>query len=630
MAAIITEQFRKENAKILLNDIKNDANYYVGIGQQDSFADTFSTNDSAPYPAGTYGDQQRVLAHLTGLFKVGPNDATTVIPRVDSDRFATYKEYDPLDPSCFYPSTGTLPCYITVGANHIYLCIRKTEFAAAASSINDVYASDNDYGIKEMGDGYTWAYLGTYDQYNDINTTSFVSVSNDTSVSTDAGLNTPAEGSIIISANAYIKFTAKSPGAGGNSLNVTLNEEAGAANGLTVIDNDNETTIEISIDNAHSPQPTIQSIVDAITNSPATTTLVTAELLGVDENVPDSFDGDTNLVGGATSITFIKQRTGGLVYGFNVINGGNIYQHTTDVVPTTYVVSCVLEGIRDSTIDGQSGVRLSIPVDVKIRLSNDENNPIIESIKIDSFDDPPLTFDKCKLIFPDSFTDGTGDFIARNTVETVIADQVDAVIIPRIAPPHGFGVEKFETLPAWYVGIYGDTSIAAYIPTQTNYHQLSLIKNPLGVGEAVLNEAYVQPVHHFTLDDVQAIPTTGAAVEIGPGWSILQDGVEVGVISHVQTKEANTDADEMATYRYYFYGDHEYGTNTIAVGTALTFTAPNDPAEVATSLGGIEVATVVYSLDYKEGTGDVLFLDNRSPIARAEGQNEELKLIIQL
>ena len=64
--------------------------------------------------------------------------------------------------------------------------------------------------------------------------------------------------------------------------------------------------------------------------------------------------------------------------------------------------------------------------------------------------------------------------------------------------------------------------------------------------------------------------------------------------------------------------------------SALTFEPPKDD-----ELGAQTVVTTLtpdakVRSSYEKGTGDVVFIDNRATVIRAQGQNEEIKLIIQL
>jgi hypothetical protein len=133
------------------------------------------------------------------------------------------------------------------------------------------------------------------------------------------------------------------------------------------------------------------------------------------------------------------------------------------------------------------------------------------------------------------------------------------------------------------------------------------------------------------------IPADGANA-IGAGWQIVQGGKKVGVISHVQTVESGL---PLTSYRYYYYNDHYYGYEQILVSsetdgaTAISFEPPKDDTLGSTtvdeaSTGLTLIPNANYEGSYSQGTGDVVFIDNRATITREEGQNEELKLIIQL
>jgi len=184
MAAIITEEFRRNNAQLLLNDIVT-IPHYMGISQQTPWAENTEV-PGAPYPKGTVGDTRRATHGLTGLFRVNSDNVNLVIPRNDLVANRTYKVYNPFDPTCFYASTtdNTFPCYITLDPNYLFLCIHKTSDAdfmtdgQIAANLGDSGAGLNDYGGVVTFDGYTWAYLGRYDQYNFINSTEFVAFDN--------------------------------------------------------------------------------------------------------------------------------------------------------------------------------------------------------------------------------------------------------------------------------------------------------------------------------------------------------------------------------------------------------------------------------------------------------------------
>lgn len=546
MAAIITEQFRR-NSKNLFTDDFDTNNYYIGIGQQDPWDDIFSSNDSSPFPNGTYGDEIRSLEHVTGLFKITSNNLNSVIPKNSFDSLSSYKVYDPFDPSCFYgcPDTGLKPCYVMAGEDKMFLCIGKSEEASAAGTFDvGIISEVNNYGLYSSDSGnYDWVYLGRYDNFSSINTDSFVAFTNDL---------LPVE--------------------------------------------DSSTSADI---------------------------------------------------------------TAGAVYGFKIVNGGNIYRHPTLSGETEFDSTGTLVGLD---LNGNPKT-LSVELSIKIDSGNPNEDPIDDSAKIISikyrrsennfpyeidFDgnlvvdqaSAAVGFSKAKLVLDplltSESTSGAADNILQlaSDVRNAVSERKEAVIIPFIAPQTGFGGIKSETLPSWYVGMFADTSLAPFVPNNTKYHQISLIKNPLSstAGNPLLSDDFITPLRMFQLEGEgtptqQTIPMIDN-IEIGPGWKILQNGQECGVIAYIQDIESNQTQTPKSYYSYYYYTDHKYGyTDIDPNGEQLTFESPDGQTVgqyTGTTLEGL------YEPSYQRDTGTVLFLDNRSGIQREEGQNEELKLIIQL
>lgn len=498
MAAIITEQFRKNLTNMLLSDI-DDNNYYITIGQQDSWQETEGSVNVAPYPSGTIGDQKRILEHVTGLFRVS-NNVSKVIPRYNVDSSKRYKVYDPYDAGCFYPSENIESCFVCSNpANslgiHIFLCISKTINAgAAANSAVLGTAGFNSYGIYEFNDGYTWVYLGSILENNPINTNSFVGIS----------------------------------------------------------------------------------------------------------DAPDLATTDID-------------STEGLLYGFHILNGGNVYANTANGVGTVTISG------RDTN---DESFRDSLEFDVNVKV---ENNAIVE-ITFPQFTFTPTNQTEFETLFKN--WNRCEVVLDYNTLAELPENPVYASLIAKIAPPLGFGTNKTETLPSWYLGAYCDTVNASYIPSGTSYYQIALVKNPINMSDEVCTANYVQPLKYFTRN-TQTIPSGLSA-----GWSLEQGGNKIGILAYIQTVDANNDGspEPLSFYRYYYYQDHRYGYGPIPTsGSSLTFNPPP----------GINLSPIVINdvsgpgdnfdgEGYIQGTGTVMFTDNRASVTRAEGQNEELKVIIQL
>ena len=666
MAAIITEQFRRNSADILESDITSNS-YYVGIGQQDAWDDVAGTSATAPFPVGTFNDQQRVLDHITGLFRINSTNISRVIPRNDLAISTKYKAFDPLDPTCFYTDTTNdlKPCYVTV-SDQIFLVLQAPVDGSAVDA--DVIArlgqSFTDYGILSTTSGYVFTYLGRFEQYSDINSSQFIDIGNG-SATTSSSDNTTAAFAFVQFTDGTLKLEAQTTGISGNGITVTfvVDESSPQASAIAVAVTGTDITITVpaSADSPGEVDLTIdqlaQAIRDSIADSPEVNTLVTATTLSGGDTKADveslsESPAVFTLAGSDNLTSYIKTKTGGLVFGFNIIDGGNVYEpdpglFTSGDTTVTIQADITLHGIDEF---GFSRSETITDVDHVINIAN-------KSISEIRFTDTNFTTDfsaggflawkDCRVDISagtvgvtrlEDLRGNTSGILAfDDSPEPYVAASLrrDAVIMPKIGPIEGFGFAKFETLPAFYLGLFIDTGNATYIPDATEYHHVSVIKNPLNAADANLTADYVQPLKYFTFPGTQVIPedSSGGTGDIGAGWQIVQDGKKVGVISHVQTRESGS---ELSTFRYYYYTDHYYGYEPILVSgetseaSAITFEAPKDDTLGAQTVTTSLTPDAKFTSTYQKGTGDVVFIDNRSTVTRAEGQNEELKLIIQL
>jgi hypothetical protein len=195
MAAIITDDFRKNLADRLIEEIADTAgsspNYYIGIGKSDPWTDTAADEAVAGFapsvPDGSIREKEEVKENLIGLVEVSRN--SRVIPRIEYQQGLIYKRYDVSDPTCFIPTVSGAdnlqPCY-AVYDDKIYVCLRnKTDGSntnGQETTGNDIpqTGSGNDYELAGGASGvnYQWAYVAdVIPSSTGFNTTQFVEVS---------------------------------------------------------------------------------------------------------------------------------------------------------------------------------------------------------------------------------------------------------------------------------------------------------------------------------------------------------------------------------------------------------------------------------------------------------------------
>jgi hypothetical protein len=195
MAAIITDDFRKNLADRLIEEIADTAgsspNYYIGIGKSDPWTDAAADETVAGFapsvPDGSIREKEEVKENLIGLVEVSRH--SRVIPRIEYQQGLIYKRYDVSDPTCFIPTVSgndTLqPCY-AVYEDKIYVCLRnktnESNVNGQATTGNDEpqVGAGNAYDLAggASGANYLWAYVAdVIPSSTGFNTTQFIEVS---------------------------------------------------------------------------------------------------------------------------------------------------------------------------------------------------------------------------------------------------------------------------------------------------------------------------------------------------------------------------------------------------------------------------------------------------------------------
>lgn len=206
MAAIITDDFRKNTAQQIIDEIAAGTNkYYIGIGKSDPWTDTATDEDvvgfSPPLPDGSIREREETKNNLIGLLEV--NRTSRVIPRIEFQLGQIYKRYDPSDPTVFIPTVSgnnTLqPCY-AVFQDKLYVCLRNKADASnpdgvtAGQSDEPQTDSTNDYILDggASGSNYQWAYIADVNPATTgFNTSQFIEVgTSDVAAATTAASTT--------------------------------------------------------------------------------------------------------------------------------------------------------------------------------------------------------------------------------------------------------------------------------------------------------------------------------------------------------------------------------------------------------------------------------------------------------
>lgn len=285
----------------------------------------------------------------------------------------------------------------------------------------------------------------------------------------------------------------------------------------------------------------------------------------------------------------------GLIHGFHIINGGVSLEDDSDVV-----VDVEIKGLKD---------------DVRTTLTDVPALINIAGGKV------------TKITLYDDISGSDYQLWSSATARITTTGYDTVKIVPIVAPINGYENNLETTLPSWYIGVGADTINSQFVPNGTTYRQISIIKNPLKNDSSTITDATVDRIN-------KSFSTTGGypaaerlALEnfdVDTGWKIKQGDYDIATISAVEFKDG--------AYHYYYYNSIQAGQFDIDDSTTLTLVAPanlelvNDELPLLSTDYTLNTSTTLYDTS----TGEILFIDNRGAVTREAGQNEEIKIIIQL
>ena len=542
MAAIITDDFRRNAAQLLVSDVTTGgSNYYVGVGKSDAYdpdsAGLAETDGSfsLPVPAASRAEELEVLNNLATLSKVGTNSAFRVMPRVYYQASKRYKVYDPNDANCFFAETidgnEYEPCYVINTDLEVFICLKNDgtttsnndDVPTMTATLNDIFGSSetgkNKGLITTADDDFRWAYVCTLNRDSGFFTTQFAAI--------------------------------------GNS-------------GSSAVDN------------------------------PALT----------------AYSGSNHP----------SETSGGLIYGFKVIDGGSGYSAGDLTVKCT--------GLKTDGTGGDNTDLVQFAATITCTITVDGSGTITQCVT--------------KLSSSQINTTNILGVVSANAVAASGA----AILEPMILPLEGVGTNNLKLLPSYYCGIRanfeddlgGDGLI---IP----FRQVSLLKDPslssgdtpsatssYAAGDAAKGLRYVACSASLPAD----LATGDILFADGSSNSTVQDAITnedpIAIFDHLDTTnnrlyyhqnfddddsqnllELNTGGD---TLKWYDKSAGAVSSNTIA------YTGDPQYPEF-TIVDYTNANTSTGTEKFGQLNGDVLFIENRSSVTRATDQIEEVRMIIQ-
>ena len=196
-----------------------------------------------------------------------------------------------------------------------------------------------------------------------------------------------------------------------------------------------------------------------------------------------------------------------------------------------------------------------------------------------------------------------------------------------IEPKGGHGKDAVKELGGFFVMMNtnfeaGETSNSGDFTTANDFRRVSLMRDILSGGSAASANTLrgtkavlvTSPSGTFTADEEINQATTGAVGKVVE-WDSANN-----ILYYIQTRfnDEGCDANGNLTALS--------GTNTI---TGQTSGATATPSSASTTVDSIAFTSGYNAGEIDADTGDVMYVENRSPITRAADQTENVKLIIE-
>ena len=196
-----------------------------------------------------------------------------------------------------------------------------------------------------------------------------------------------------------------------------------------------------------------------------------------------------------------------------------------------------------------------------------------------------------------------------------------------IGPKGGHGENALIELGGYFVMLNtnfeaGETSNSGDFTTANDFRRVALMRDPESGGSAASSTTLrgtkavlvTSPSGTFTADEEINQATTGAVGKVVE-WDSSNN-----ILYYIQTRFNDEGVDANGNQTAFS------GTNTI---TGQSSSATATPSSSSTTVDSVIFASGYSSGEIDEDAGDVLYIENRSPITRASDQTENVKLIIE-
>tara|TARA_B100001939_G_scaffold268788_1_gene236364 strand:+ start:199 stop:1758 length:1560 start_codon:yes stop_codon:yes gene_type:complete len=227
-----------------------------------------------------------------------------------------------------------------------------------------------------------------------------------------------------------------------------------------------------------------------------------------------------------------------------------------------------------------------------------------------------------------------------------------AHLIPVIPPSKGHGFDVYTELGTDKVLVYArfDDSTKDF-PVDTSFAQVGIVKNPTKVGtNDVYQENTFSGLSSFKFSTITGTPKVGEKIE-----QIVANGTgkAFGYVASydIETKVLKYFRDRSLFYNQTVFNQRDYAgistngrpydfesSSNVISGNSSNFSAAIDTAFAGITTNptgtklinlGVDFTSGMAVPEINKGSGELIYLDNRSSIARNARQKEDLKIILE-
>lgn len=678
--SLVTKKFRDLSVELFKEDVDEGYySYYAFIGKQTAYS---PTDAIIPQPTDSVQDTDLgIYKNIAFAKKITSDDVKHMIPRYDWTSNTTYVAYDDTDPDLF--SKKYFVVVYEASTYYVYKCIYSPNTASTSvPTRTDTSPSDNFY---ETSDGYQWKYMYSVDNttFNKFATPYYMPVITDANVTANA-----INGSINIitvteKGARYDNFISGARFKDASELVVGGNQTVYkiTANTASAVTNFYKGCY-LYIVTSSAAQGQYREITNYICNTSGNFITLKSAFSGVQQpQVNDVYDISPKIIINGSDYTtnaearaIINTTSSNSIQKISIMNSGvgytyavaNVYADASVPVSSNASIRVILPpygGHGHNAVEELGGSRLGISV----KFNNTENDTIttnndfrtIGIIKNPVFANVSLTYDATNIgLFSNNEYIYTGKTTALfgsvsvNTSSNVIAGNSTDF-------SNGLSIGDYivmATNTAYQLTQVAGITNSSYMTIVTNGYFSSDATNIYKFNKASQGEInYVDSVSRVLL-------VTNVTGPFSSGDKIF--GNTSGAFANVTTSAINGDIKGITTFnQMYKYtitnvtggpwtNDEQvyqpelgisvsnayfHSTETIGGGTRLYTTNQLGRFVVNTSVNNIKglssntVATITEILppDTIIGSGDVIYIENISPVARSNTTTETLKFIIE-